>query len=48
MVELSQQIYQHQQVTQLSKVTYLVQVVVSARTGCMLFRLARMRKVLLS
>ena len=48
MVELSQQIYQHQQVTQLSKVTYLVQVAVSARTSCMLFRLARMRKVLLS
>ena len=47
MVELSLQLQQHQQVTQLSRVTHLVQVAVSARTGCMLFRLARIRKVLL-
>ena len=47
MVELSLQFQQHQQVTQLSRVTHLVKVAVSARTDCMLFRLARIGKVLL-
>ena len=47
MVELGPQLQQHQQVTRLSRVTHLVQVVVSAKTGCMLFRFARIRKILL-
>ena len=47
MVELSLQLQQHQQVTQLSRVTHLVKVAVSARTDCMLFRIARIGKVLL-
>ena len=47
MVELNLHILQHQQVAQLSWVTHLVQVAVSARTDFMLFKLARIRKVLL-
>ena len=47
MVEFSLQLNKHQQVIQLNKVTHLVQVAVSTRTGCMLFRLARIKKVLL-
>ena len=46
MIELSLQIQQYQQVTPLSRVTHLVKVAVNARTGCMLFRLARIRKIL--
>ena len=47
MVELSQQLHQHQQVTRFSRVTHLVQVAVGSRTCCILLSLARMRKVLL-
>ena len=47
MVELSLQIQQHQQVAKLSRVTHLVQVAISARTDFMLFRLSRIKKVLL-
>ena len=47
MVDLSLQLQQHQQVAQLSRVTHLVQVAVSAKTSCMFFRLARIRMVLL-
>ena len=47
MVELSLQIQQHQQVARLSRVTLVVHVALCAITGCMLFRLARIRKVLL-
>ena len=47
MVELILQLQQHLQVVQLSKVNYLVLVEVSARTGCMVFRLARIKKVFL-
>ena len=47
MVELSIQIQQHQQVAQLSRVTNLVQVAIIARIDFILFRLARIRKVLL-
>ena len=47
MVELSLQIQQHQQVAQLSRVTNLVQVAIIARIDFILFRLARIRKVLL-
>uniref|UniRef100_M1DA07 Gag-pol protein n=1 Tax=Solanum tuberosum TaxID=4113 RepID=M1DA07_SOLTU len=37
----------HQQVARLSRVSHLAQVAVSARTGCMLFKLVRIRKILL-
>ena len=47
MVELSLQLQQHQQVAQLSGVTLLVQAAVNAKTGCMLIKLSRIRKVLL-
>ena len=46
MVDLSLKLQKHQQVAQLSRVIHLVLVVVSARTGCMLFKIARIRKVL--
>ena len=45
MVELRLQLQEHQQVAQLNWVTHLVQVAVSIVTGCMLFMLARIRKV---
>lgn len=47
MVELSLQLQQHQQFARLIRVTHLVQVAVNARTSCILFKLARIRKVLL-
>ena len=47
MIELSLQIQQYQQVTPLSRVTHLVKVAVSDKTDFMLFRLTRIRKVLL-
>ena len=47
MVEISLQIQQHQQVAQRNSVTHLVPVAVSSRIGCMLFRLIKIRKVLL-
>ena len=47
MVELSLQLQQHQQVGRLSRITHLFLVAVSAYSGCMLFRLAGIRKVLL-
>ena len=46
MVELSLQLQKHHQVSQQSRVTHLVHVMVSARTGCMLFMLARIMKAL--
>ena len=47
MEKLSVKIQQHQQVTKLSKVIHRVQVAVSARTGCIFFRLAMIKKALL-
>ena len=47
MVELSLQLQQYQQVARLSRVTHLVQVAVSARTGCMLSRLSMITMVIL-
>ena len=47
MVELSLQLQQHQQVARLSRVTLLVLVADSAKTGFMLFRLVKIRKILL-
>ena len=47
MVDLDLQLQQHQQVAQLSRVTHLAHVAVSTKTCCILFRLARIRKVLL-
>ncbi|KAH0781192.1 hypothetical protein KY290_000790 [Solanum tuberosum] len=47
MVELSPQLQQHLQVSLLSRVTHLVQVAVSAKKGCMLSCLLRIRKILL-
>ena len=47
MVELSLQFQQHQQVTQLTTVTHMVQVLVIATIGCMLFRLTRIKNVFL-
>ena len=47
MVELSLQLQQHQQVARLGRVTHLVQVANSAKTSSMLFRLVKIRKILL-
>lgn len=45
-LDLNEQLQHHQQVARLNRATYVVQIVVSAKTCFMLFKLARIKKIL--